>query len=168
MQVFSRCNTQTTGFGEPIEPRRPPCTLRLVARRDGLDCLSRSHPGARPDGIGTYRARLPHPTAHPGRPPPIALRLRLRSGARHNPADSGPRRPGTALAMSREGRSETPFVDFTAGSTILREGDAASALFIIEAGKVAIERSDAPGLVLAELGPGEFFGEMSILQEQPH
>lgn len=70
--------------------------------------------------------------------------------------------------MSREARSDTPFVDFAAGSTILREGEAANALFIIEAGKVAIERSAAPGIVLAELGPGEFFGETSILQEQPH
>lgn len=70
--------------------------------------------------------------------------------------------------MSREAKSDTPFVDFAAGSTILREGEAATALFIIEAGKVEIERSDAPGIVLAERGPGEFFGEMSILQEQAH
>ncbi len=70
--------------------------------------------------------------------------------------------------MSREAKSDTPFVDFAAGSTILREGEAAIALFIIEAGKVAIERSDAPGSLLAERGPGEFFGEMSILQEQAH
>lgn len=70
--------------------------------------------------------------------------------------------------MSREAKSDTPFVDFAAGSTILREGEAASALFIIEVGKVEIERSDAPGIVLAERGPGEFFGEMSIVQEQSH
>jgi len=70
--------------------------------------------------------------------------------------------------MSREAKSDNPFVDFAAGSTILREGEAASALFIIEAGKVEIGRSDAPGIVLAERGPGEFFGEMSILQEQAH
>ena len=70
--------------------------------------------------------------------------------------------------MSREARNDTPFVDFPAGATILREGEPASALFIIEAGKVAIERSDAPGVVLAELGPGDFFGEMSILHDAPH
>jgi hypothetical protein len=70
--------------------------------------------------------------------------------------------------MSREARSESPFVDFTAGSTILHQGEAATALYIIEAGKVVVERSDAPGILLAELGPGEFFGEMAILQEQPH
>lgn len=64
--------------------------------------------------------------------------------------------------------NESPIVDFPAGSAILTEGEAASALYIIESGKVAILRADAPGVLLAELGPGEFFGEMSILQEQPH
>ena len=64
--------------------------------------------------------------------------------------------------------SDSPFVDFSPGTAILREGEPASALFIIESGKVAILRSEAPDVVLAELGPGEFFGEMSVLQEQPH
>jgi len=63
---------------------------------------------------------------------------------------------------------DSPFVDFPAGSSIVREGEPASALFIIESGKVAIQRADAPGVTLAQLGPGDFFGEMSILQEQPH
>lgn len=63
---------------------------------------------------------------------------------------------------------DSPFVDFPAGASILKEGEPASALFIIESGKVAIQRADAPGVTLAELGPGDFFGETSILQEQPH
>ncbi len=63
---------------------------------------------------------------------------------------------------------DSPFVDFPAGASILKEGEPASALFIIESGKVAIQRADAAGVTLAELGPGDFFGETSILQEQPH
>ncbi len=63
---------------------------------------------------------------------------------------------------------DSPFVDFPAGAAIISEGEAASALFIIESGKVSIQRADAKGVVLAQLGPGDFFGEMSILQEQPH
>lgn len=63
---------------------------------------------------------------------------------------------------------DSPFVDFPAGAAIISEGEAASALFIIESGKVTIQRADAKGVVLAQLGPGDFFGEMSILQEQPH
>lgn len=64
--------------------------------------------------------------------------------------------------------SESPFVDFAAGSPMIREGEPASALFVLESGQAVVERADAPGLVLAELGPGDFCGEMSILQEQPH
>ena len=63
---------------------------------------------------------------------------------------------------------DSPVIEFAAGASIISEGEAASALFIIESGKVIIQRADAPGVVLAELGPGDFFGEMSILQEQPH
>lgn len=69
---------------------------------------------------------------------------------------------------SRHTMSESPFVDFAAGSALIREGEAASALFILESGKAVVERAEAPGVVLAELGPGDFCGEMSILQEQPH
>jgi hypothetical protein len=64
--------------------------------------------------------------------------------------------------------SKGPFVDFAAGDVILREGEAASALYIIDSGHVAIVRDAAPDTALAELGPGDFFGEMSILQEQAH
>lgn len=64
--------------------------------------------------------------------------------------------------------SDSPFVDFPAGSNLISEGEAASALFVLESGKAVVERADAPGVVLAELGPGDFCGEMSILQEQPH
>jgi hypothetical protein len=61
--------------------------------------------------------------------------------------------------------ADSPFVDFPAGSTMLREGEAAGALFIIEAGKATIERGDA---ALAELGPGDVFGEAALLQEHSH
>ncbi|GIX34708.1 MAG: hypothetical protein KatS3mg126_0487 [Lysobacteraceae bacterium] len=64
--------------------------------------------------------------------------------------------------------SADPFVEFPAGTPLLREGETASALFILESGKAVVQRADAPGVVLAELGPGDFCGEMSILQEQPH
>lgn len=70
--------------------------------------------------------------------------------------------------MSRESRSDTPFADFAAGGTILHQGEAATALYIIEAGKVAIEWPDAPGTALAELGPGDLFGEAALLQDAMH
>ena len=62
----------------------------------------------------------------------------------------------------------SPFVDFRAGEVILHAGDAAGALYIIDTGDVTVTAAGAPGRVLAELGPGDFFGEMAILQEQAH
>jgi len=64
--------------------------------------------------------------------------------------------------------SANPFVEFPAGEVIVREGEPASALFIIDSGTVSVARADHPQKVLAQLGPGDFFGEMSILQEQAH
>ncbi len=62
----------------------------------------------------------------------------------------------------------TPFVEFAAGDVILREGEPASALYIIESGTVSISRAADPARELAALGPGDLFGEMAILQEQAH
>ena len=52
---------------------------------------------------------------------------------------------------------------------IFKEGDTGSEMYIVLSGKVQIvinSFSDYP-LKLSELGPGEFFGEMSILEELP-
>lgn len=64
--------------------------------------------------------------------------------------------------------NEVPFVEFPVGTAIIREGEPAAAMYILESGKATVERAEAPGVALAEFGPGDFFGEMSILQEQPN
>jgi CRP-like cAMP-binding protein len=51
-----------------------------------------------------------------------------------------------------------------AGDEIVRQGDAATEMFVIRSGTVEIQRS---GEVVACLGPGEFFGEMSLLESLP-
>lgn len=60
-----------------------------------------------------------------------------------------------------------PFVEFAAGAIVFREGDAGGDMFIIETGQVDIvlkARGDTP---VASLGPGDFFGEMAMLEDQP-
>jgi small-conductance mechanosensitive channel/CRP-like cAMP-binding protein len=52
---------------------------------------------------------------------------------------------------------------------IIRQGDAGDEMFLIETGEVAVtlDRPDEPCVELARLGPGSFFGEMSLLTGEP-
>jgi len=55
------------------------------------------------------------------------------------------------------------------GEAIVKEGENAVAFYIIRAGKVDIirGRGSKSQKVLATLGPGEFFGEMALLDSYP-
>ena len=55
--------------------------------------------------------------------------------------------------------------DYPKAATIFRTGDPGDAMYLIDVGKVRISITDADGAVvtLAELGPGDFFGEMAML-----
>lgn len=55
-------------------------------------------------------------------------------------------------------------VDFPAGHVIARQGDIGTGLFVIVTGRARVVRS---GEVLATLGPGDFFGELSVLDHMP-
>ena len=59
------------------------------------------------------------------------------------------------------------FVDMPAGNYVFREGDAGSDMYIIEAGTLEVLRAARGPTPLATLGPGDFFGEMAILEDQP-
>lgn len=58
---------------------------------------------------------------------------------------------------------------YRAGEVVFVEGDIGRALFILESGKVEITRTGPGGvpLVLYTLVPGEFFGEMALLESLP-
>ncbi len=58
---------------------------------------------------------------------------------------------------------------YQAGETIIRQGDTGIGLFIILSGRVEIIKETIGGerLYIADHGPGEFFGEMSVLDNAP-
>ena len=55
-------------------------------------------------------------------------------------------------------------VDFPADHLIARQGDIGTGFFVVVSGAVRVVRD---GQVIARLGPGDFFGELSVLDGQP-
>jgi CRP/FNR family cyclic AMP-dependent transcriptional regulator len=58
---------------------------------------------------------------------------------------------------------------YAKGTIIINEGDAGSSMFLLMQGKVKVYVSDAGGkeYVLAVLGPGEYVGELALLDDEP-
>src|SRR5512144_2521493 len=57
---------------------------------------------------------------------------------------------------------------FPRGTVLFREGDPGREMFVVQAGRVQIaKRVGSVEMLLATLGQGEFFGEMSILNNKP-
>jgi len=58
---------------------------------------------------------------------------------------------------------------FDRGETLVTEGDAAAGLFLIASGGVSVIGKDGDGddIVLAELGPGDVVGEISLVLRRP-
>src|SRR5258705_2260448 len=56
-------------------------------------------------------------------------------------------------------------VSFKAGDTIFLEREPGDALYVVDSGgvRVWVRDTDANEVTLSELGPGDFFGEMSLL-----
>jgi CRP-like cAMP-binding protein len=55
-----------------------------------------------------------------------------------------------------------------AGASFFHEGDAATGMFVLEVGRVAVSRHRPGGdVVFGELGPGDCFGEMALMDLQP-
>lgn len=55
-------------------------------------------------------------------------------------------------------------VEFPAGRVIARQGEVGTGFFVIAEGQVRVVRD---GETIATLGPGDFFGELSVIDGQP-
>src|SRR2546421_2522618 len=57
----------------------------------------------------------------------------------------------------------------TRSTTIMAGGDATDSLYIVLSGRLKVMMSDAEGkeVILSILGPGEFFGEMGLIDDAP-
>ncbi|MEX2547452.1 MAG: cyclic nucleotide-binding domain-containing protein [Chloroflexota bacterium] len=53
-------------------------------------------------------------------------------------------------------------IDMPAGRVLMREGELGREMFVVVSGKVRVERQ---GKTVAELGPGDWLGEMALLSE---
>ena len=56
---------------------------------------------------------------------------------------------------------QTDELDVAAGKALAREGEFGDEFFVIDSGTAEVTRG---GELLAELGPGDFFGEMALLE----
>jgi len=58
--------------------------------------------------------------------------------------------------------------EFPVGTVLFREGDSGHEMYVIHAGQVRLTRGKGPlEQTLAVLPPGEFFGEMAIVNDRP-
>jgi CRP/FNR family cyclic AMP-dependent transcriptional regulator len=67
-------------------------------------------------------------------------------------------------ALERLARVATEF-EVPAGQVLVEIGQPGSGMFVVEEGDVAVDLPSGGEIVL---GPGEFFGEMSLLTDDPH
>ncbi|HEY7295255.1 MAG TPA: cyclic nucleotide-binding domain-containing protein [Dehalococcoidia bacterium] len=66
--------------------------------------------------------------------------------------------------LARAGRER----NYSPGETILREGDPGIAFFVINTGRCEVLRGSGPDQqVINQLGPGDSFGEMALLNDLP-
>jgi len=69
--------------------------------------------------------------------------------------------PDRALATIAD---QTEVIDFPAGRYIVRQGQVGTGFYMVTSGRARVVRA---GKTLARFGPGEFFGELSVLDQMP-
>ena len=77
---------------------------------------------------------------------------------------------GLSAADAAQLEARMPRREYAPQTAIVREGQAADTAFIVLSGLVAVRRKDPEvgmEFLLAELGPGQMFGEMALLSKKP-
>jgi len=75
---------------------------------------------------------------------------------------------GVAISRFRRHHSLFHVETFAPGQVIFREGDVGDCAYFIQSGEVEVVRTLAGNeAVVARLGPGQYFGEMALLTNQP-
>lgn len=62
--------------------------------------------------------------------------------------------------------TKDPFIEVPAGTAVFKQGDAGYDMYIVESGQIDLVLP-ASSEVLDSLGPGDFFGEAEMLEDQP-
>jgi CRP-like cAMP-binding protein len=76
--------------------------------------------------------------------------------------------PGLDRASLAKVSSSLQRVELPAGAIIVKQGDAADRFYVIVGGEAEVvsEYAEREDIVLARLGPGEYFGEIGLLQNR--
>ncbi len=154
-------------FGEIALLEQTPRTASVRATMDGtIASLARAelrqlldrHPRIEDALLAGLRTRVAWSTARHQRPPAARLVETLVGFF-----------PGLAGDGLEALAAELEWVTLPRGETLLRQGDAADCLYMIVAGRVAVEVVAAGGhaTVVGECGAGETIGEMALLSNTP-
>ncbi|MEX0754111.1 MAG: cyclic nucleotide-binding domain-containing protein [Actinomycetota bacterium] len=100
-------------------------------------------------------------TRGPVTPKPVASKVRRRSA---DALAGVPLFSGLSRRHLNQLADVVDEVRFRPGTAVIREGDLGQTLFVILEGQAKVTRG---GRTLTKLGPGEFFGEISLLDRGP-
>jgi hypothetical protein len=113
--------------------------------------------------VATHAVRLTELPAPPPEPPGAAAERRIECLQRIGLLEPlGPK-------LVRQLASQSVDRVYAAGEQVIRQGEPGASMFVIMSGSVEVtaREGDLPPAKLAELGPGDYFGEMSVMTGAP-
>jgi serine/threonine-protein kinase len=120
-------------------------------------------------GMGRFEIIPPEQLVQ-GQSVPAELSRIAQKAMSHEPAARYPSVRDLRVEIERflRGSWHLPRVHFSAGSTIIREGEPGQAAYIIVEGRCVAYRNDGEAeVVLREMSPGDVFGETAVFSNKP-